>query len=128
MRFGAVARAGSIVRACALLAALAGAAPAFAHSELRGSVPAAGAVLECPPTRFELEFNEGVQLTALRLHQIGGAEVALPRRAIRAARSETIDLPPLAPADYRAEWRVISADGHVVGGVIPFSVVGGCRP
>lgn len=105
-----------------LLLPLAAATPAAAHSELRRSVPAANAVLDAPPERIELHFNERVQLTALRLHRMGGEEVALPRRAIREARSEIIALPPLPSGDYRAEWRIISADGHAVGGVIPFRI------
>jgi methionine-rich copper-binding protein CopC len=119
---------GSILRLSALLATVAAAAPAAAHSELRGSVPAAGAALDCAPTQIELQFNEGVQLTALRLHRVDGAEIDLPRRPIREARAEIIALPPLEPGDFRAEWRIISADGHAVGGVIPFSVARACRP
>lgn len=110
------------MRRRALLLATVAAGPAAAHSELRRSVPAAGAVLDRAPDRIELHFNEAVQLTALRLHRVGGAEVALPRRAIRQAASATIALPPLEPGQYRAEWRIISADGHAVGGVIHFRI------
>ena len=108
------------------LAALA--LPAAAHSELRRSVPSAGAVLDRAPERIELHFNERVQLTALRLHRVNGEEIVLPRRSIRAATSETIVLPPLAPGAYRAEWRIISADGHPVGGAIPFRIEPVNRP
>lgn len=126
MRFAFVACIGKVFCVVALLAALSAASPAVAHSELRGSSPEAGAVLDCAPAQIALEFTEGVQLTALRLHRVEGDEVALPRRAIREARQETIALPPLEPGAFRAEWRVISADGHPVGGVIPFSVLGAC--
>jgi len=98
--------------------------PAQAHSELRRSVPPAGAVLERAPERIELHFSERVQLTALRLRRADGTEIALPRRPIRPERMEVIALPPLEPGNYRAEWRIISADGHPVGGVIPFRVEG----
>lgn len=108
-------------RALTLLGLLA-AAPARAHSELRRSVPAAGAVLRASPERIELHFNERVQLTALRLFGPGNAEVMLPRRPIREAATEAIALPPLPPGAYRAEWRIISADGHPVGGSISFRV------
>lgn len=112
-------------RAVLALPGLALAAPTLAHSELRRSVPASGAVLDRAPERIELQFNERVQLTALRLRRVGGEEVALPRRSIREAASETVVLPPLPPGEYRAEWRIISADGHPAGGVIAFRVVGG---
>ena len=127
MKFRPAVCAGSALRVFPVLAAFAFAAPAYAHSELRGSVPAAGAVLDCAPAQFELQFNEGVQLTALRLFRVDGEEVPLPRRPIREARSEVIDLPPLEPGDFRAEWRVISPDGHAVGGAIPFTIAGECR-
>jgi methionine-rich copper-binding protein CopC len=106
-----------------LLAMFGRAGSARAHSELRRSVPAPGAVLAQAPERIELVFNERVQLTALRLHRSGGEEIALPRRTIRAADSETIALPPLAAGDYRVEWRIISADGHPAGGAIPFRIL-----
>ena len=108
-----------IAAALALLAA----APASAHSELRRSSPAPGAVLATPPERVELLFNDRVQLTALRLYRVGAGEIALPdRRSIREAREETVRLPPLEPGAYRLEWRAISADGHPVGGAIGFTV------
>ncbi len=97
---------------------------ARAHSELRRSVPAPGAVLDRAPERIELHFSERVQLTALRLYRADGTEIPLPRRPIRPERMEVIALPPLEPGAYRAEWRIISADGHPVGGVIPFRVEG----
>lgn len=111
-----------------IVMAVVAAQPVAAHSELRGSVPAVGAVLDCAPAQIELQFNEGVMLTALRLHRVDGAEIELPRRAIREATLETIALPPLKPGEFRAEWRIISPDGHDVGGSIPFSVLGECQP
>jgi methionine-rich copper-binding protein CopC len=115
-------------RALLVVPAAMAALPAAAHSELRRSSPAAGAVLEGPPERIELHFNERVQLTALRLRHAEGAEIPLPRRPIRAATSEAVALPPLPPGDYRAEWRIISADGHPAGGVIAFRILSGRNP
>lgn len=114
-------------RVVPIVATVVAAQPGAAHSELRGSVPAVGAVLDCAPAQIELQFIEGVLLTALRLHRVDGAEVELPRRAIREAALEIIELPPLEPGDFRAEWRIISPDGHDVGGSIPFSVSGECQ-
>jgi methionine-rich copper-binding protein CopC len=107
---------------------LSGMRQAAAHSELRRSVPAPGAVLVRAPERIDLVFGERVQLTALRLFRVGGEEIVLPRRAIRTADSETIPLPPLAPGAYRVEWRIISADGHPVGGAIRFRIEAAGEP
>lgn len=102
--------------------------PAAAHSELRQSVPATGAVLAQSPDWLELHFNERVQLTALRLFRVGGEEILLPRRSIRTAMNEVLPLPLLSPGAYRAEWRIISADGHPAGGVITFRIEAQGRP
>lgn len=109
-----------------VLAALSVSTPVAAHSELRGSTPADGAVLDCAPAQIALHFSERVQVTALRLHRVDGEEVALPRRVIRETRDEIMDLPALGGGDFRAEWRIISGDGHPVGGVIGFTVTGDC--
>lgn len=131
-----MAAAGSQVR-CARRALLVGvtagiaaliAGRAAAHSQLRRSVPAPGAVLRQSPERIELVFSERVQMTALRLFRAGGDEIALPRRAIRVADAESVTLPPLATGAYRIEWRIISADGHPVGGTITFSIEAPAAP
>lgn len=128
MRFRLAVFVSSIFRVVPILAGITAASSAAAHSELRSSVPSTGAELDCVPAHIELRFNEGVQLTALRLHRVDGAEIELPRRSIREATLETINLPPLEPGEFRAEWRVISPDGHDVGGAILFSVSGKCHP
>ncbi len=99
-------------------------ATARAHSELRGSSPADGAVLEAPPTRLELRFNETVQVTLLRLRREDGVEMPLPARSIRERREEIVALPPLPAGAYVAEWRAISSDGHAIGGALRFRVGG----
>jgi methionine-rich copper-binding protein CopC len=116
----------SILCVAPILAAVVVATPAHAHSELRSSVPVAGEQLECAPDQIDLHFYDGVQLTALRLYRVDGDEIVLPRRSIREAKSETIELPLLEPGEFRAEWRIISSDGHPAGGVIPFSVSAEC--
>lgn len=115
-------------RALVLLPLLFASLPAAAHSELRQSLPPAGAVLMQAPEQIELLFNERVQVTALRLYREGGEEISLPRRSIRTTSKEIIALPPLPPGAYRAEWRIISADGHPAGGVIPFRIEAPNRP
>jgi len=114
------------MRAIALVLLLALAGPAAAHSELRASVPATGARLAAAPDGAVLTFNEAVQVTAFRLFRASGEEVALTRAgAIATAPEFRIALPALAPGAYRIEWRIISADGHPVGGTIRFTVGAG---
>ncbi len=110
----------------AIAVVLASPASSLAHSELRGSAPAAGDRLATAPEAIELRFNEAVQVTALRLFRSSGQEVALARtRELRTALSYRVTVPMLVPDAYRIEWRIISADGHPVGGTIRFTVESG---
>ncbi len=108
----------------ALAAALASSLPtAGAHSRLVASQPADGERLTTAPAAIELRFNEPVQLTALALVDSAGSRsrVALPADTTPRAL-ERLVAPPLAPGDWRLEWRAISADGHPVRGTVRFSV------
>lgn len=97
---------------------------AIAHSELRSSVPVAGAQLDAAPTEFLLRFNEEVQVTALRLRDGAGRDVPVQRAAgghpAREARATPAS--PLAAGAFALEWRAISADGHPIRGTIRFVV------
>ena len=109
--------------AMALALGLSLAGPALAHSELRLSSPAQGARLATPPAELVLGFNEGVQVTAVRLHRAEGGEIALARPGPIVTTARHVQpLPPLAPGAYRVEWRIISAEGHPVGGTLRFQV------
>jgi methionine-rich copper-binding protein CopC len=112
-----------ILRRAALAAFLALPAHAWAHSELRGSVPGDGARLAAPPAEFVLRFNEQVQLTAVTLRDETGRQtrLVLPRDTTPRAE-ERLAAPPLAPGAWRLEWRAISADGHPVRGTVRFTV------
>ncbi len=113
--------------AIALALAALVAAPALAHSELRATEPPAGAILARSPADIVLRFNEGVQVTSLRVLDAQGralpvrrdGSVERPAREARAAPREA-----LPPGDFRVEWRAISADGHPIGGTFRFRVGG----
>jgi methionine-rich copper-binding protein CopC len=106
-----------------LIAVVAEAVPAYAHSELRASRPAHGQRLDVPPATLELHFNEKVQVTAVRLYDGAGKEQPIARdRALRENATYTAPAPEMPPGTYRIEWRAISADGHPVGGTIRFQI------
>jgi methionine-rich copper-binding protein CopC len=105
------------------LAAILAVLPAFAHSELRRSEPAAGAVLDAPPAHVLLVFNERVQVTTLRLLDSAGHRIALQGDGSFApSPEERAVVPALKPGRYRIDWAAISADGHEIAGRIPFEV------
>jgi methionine-rich copper-binding protein CopC len=107
------------------LAALGAAAvtrEACAHSRLLASVPAAGATLPAEPGEIVLRFDEGAVLTSLRLFGPANAEVTLTRaRDATPAAEWRANYPRLTPGAHRLEWRALSADGHPIGGAIPFT-------
>jgi copper transport protein len=105
-----------------VLAGLAAAPGAWAHSLLVASSPTEGATLAAAPTELVLRFNEATQLTALRLLAADGSEWPLRRARDMAPRAEhrAALARELAPGAWRAVWRAISADGHEIGGTLRF--------
>jgi copper transport protein len=104
----------------ALLASLIQPSGAWAHAALVGSQPADGATLDQAPAVLRLSFNEPVSPLVVRLIGPSG-EAVTP--AVRAENTSlTITPPPLPRGTHVLSWRVISADGHPVGGAVTFSV------
>jgi len=105
-----------------LLAALAPAPAAFAHASLVRSQPTDRAVVAQPPSTLTLTFNEPVSPLVVRLVGPTGEATELSNVAANDA-TLIISLPEgLTLGTYLVSWRVISADGHPVGGTLTFSV------
>lgn len=93
---------------------------ALAHASLVGSEPGEGATLAAPPSTIRLDFNEPVSPLVVRLIGPSGEAIMPPVRAEN--ESLTISVPQLARGTHVLSYRVISADGHPVGGSLTFSV------
>jgi len=105
-----------------LAVALAPASRAFAHAALNGASPADGSVLPSAPSEMTLTFSEPVSPLALRLIGPNGQTTPLDRVQLR-DRTLVIAAPAgLSPGTHVISWRVVSADGHPVGGAILFSI------
>jgi copper transport protein len=105
----------------ALVAALVGAAPAFAHASLLRAEPADGEVVATAPAKLQLFFNEPVSPLVFRL--IGPDGVSVTPKATAENATVTIVAPPaMRQGTHVLSWRVISADGHPVGGALLFSI------
>jgi copper transport protein len=105
-----------------VIVALAPARPAMAHASLLSAEPAEGATVDNAPKTFRLDFNEPVSPLVLRLVGPSG-QVAPLTGAVAAGRSVTITAPAMAEeGTYTLSWRVVSADGHPLGGVVTFAV------
>ena len=109
--------------------ALSVAAPASAHSALISSTPAEGETLGELPGEYSVTMNEtllgdaGDAAFALRVRDADGLYYGDGCLTIVDA---TVSTPAaIGPAgDYVLEWQVVSADGHPVGGEIPFTWTG----
>jgi copper transport protein len=94
---------------------------ARAHAQLLSTEPAENAVLSTAPKTLTLRFNEPVSPLTLKLigpdgrstevEPAGGADVTVPLPAY------------LIAGTYVLSWRVVSADGHPIGGAMVLSVV-----
>lgn len=105
-----------------------GSGAAWAHAQLIASSPADGAVVATAPDAVRLTFNEPVAPVRLGLVGPDGTIVDLAATAQDATVAAA--LPPLGGSGtYLVSWRVVSSDGHPVGGTVGFSIgAPGARP
>ena len=108
--------------AAALFAWLWLAGAAWAHASLVSSQPADGELLTVAPQSFTLTFNEPVSPLVLRLVRPDASSLPLPDFEL-----DDTTLVVRAPQDMQRgthvlSWRVVSQDGHPIGGSVIFSV------
>lgn len=98
--------------------------PAAAHSLLLDSSPAANTVLTASPAQITLRFNNRIEkgLSRLRLIDARGEGRDLTVQAGGPPDRVEAPVPSLGPGPWRLEWHVLSTDGHVVSGAVPFRV------
>ncbi|SEG50475.1 copper resistance CopC/CopD family protein [Bosea lathyri] len=95
---------------------------ALAHAALVEAHPPDGAIVEQAPKVVRLRFNEPVSAIVTRLTDAQGR--SHPGLAVT-ARNETLDIAvpdDLPRGSHLLSYRVISGDGHPVGGSIVFSI------
>ena len=95
---------------------------AAAHASLLSTLPADGVTVPNAPKTFTLEFNEPVSPLVMRLVRPNGqistlTDITAQNKTVAVAAPEMAEL-----GSYVLSWRVVSADGHPVGGVVSFSV------
>jgi len=113
-----------------LLAGFGTAAPAAAHAGLVSTDPASGTVLDTAPRDLRLIFSEPVApvAEAFTLYdssgRYAGSDGGQGRVPVTSLDTTvTALLPPSLPnGSYLLSWRVVSADSHPIGGVLPFAV------
>lgn len=99
-------------------------APAGAHTALTNSDPAADATVQTGPARVTATFNEELQPTFAAMTVVGpdGNLWSSGDPQVQGATA-SVSLRPLGPSGrYTVNYRVTSADGHVVTGSWSFTV------
>jgi methionine-rich copper-binding protein CopC len=112
---------------CAVVATLAMgvlASPgASAHSQLEDSNPRSGDRVNGIVRSITLSFNEDVTLPRVGLRGPKGTTFRVSTRHRGGSTVVSRITPALIPGAYNVLWRVKSADGHWISGVMGFSVV-----
>lgn len=104
------------------LAALLGGGRAHAHAQLVAADPAAGAVVAEAPAAAMLAFSEPVRPLVFRWFPPAGA-ASVDAAGVAMGESVSVPLPPdPGVGTWLLSWRVVSADGHPVGGSHAFSI------
>ncbi|MER9488326.1 copper resistance CopC/CopD family protein [Mesorhizobium sp. M0220] len=111
-----------LLAAIVLLAVIAMPDPAFAHAALIKAEPADGAVLARSPSQMSLTFSEPVSPLVLTLVRPDGTAVPLSSFQLSGQTVEIDNPQALTSGTHVLSWRMISADGHPVGGSVLFSV------
>jgi methionine-rich copper-binding protein CopC len=103
-------------------------ASGWAHAYLVKSSPARRAVLSNPPSRVVLWFNERLeaQFSQLSVWNREGGQVDSGDTQVgpEDLKKLSVGIPPLPAGAYSVKFRVLSVDGHIVEGELPFSVRG----
>ncbi|WP_053746057.1 copper resistance CopC/CopD family protein [Streptomyces sp. NRRL WC-3618] len=114
-----------LAAAAALLAGLAGAAPASAHAALTGSAPQQGVVVDKAPTQVTLTFSEKVALSdgAFRVLDPQGKRVDTGKATELSGTTYGVPLHAGLPdGTFTVAYQVVSADSHPVAGAFTFSI------
>jgi len=99
---------------------------ALAHAFLVKSAPARRAVLNHPPVRVELWFNERLEPAYSSVSVTDDAGIGVDLRDVQVGPDDpkklSVSLSTLGPGRYTVNFRVLSVDGHIVESSFPFTV------
>ncbi|MCF6389616.1 copper resistance protein CopC [Mycobacterium sp. MBM] len=106
------------------VSALSGAGVAAAHATLISSDPAPGTALAAAPTTVSATFSEDLQTAFAAMTVVGPDGNLWSTGDVRVdGPVAEVDVRPLGPSGtYTANYRVTSADGHVVSGSWSFEL------
>ncbi|WP_105431269.1 copper resistance CopC/CopD family protein [Neorhizobium sp. T6_25] len=97
-------------------------AAASAHASLNTTEPRDGSVVPTAPRVIALTFSEPVSPTGLKLTRPDRSSVTLKNFVLKDRTVEIIPPDDLSDGSYLLSWRVVSEDGHPIGGSVVFSI------
>lgn len=111
------------LRVAVILMVLLGAASsALAHAQLLSTVPPENALVETMPEQVALRFNEPVSPLTLKLIAANGQGLDVTAATV-GGETVSVSMPADLPRGTQVlSWRVVSTDGHPIGGTLIFSV------
>lgn len=94
-----------------------------AHAALVSTNPTEGEILPSAPSEITITFNESVQPIDGAFRLFDGLQTETPLSA-RASGHDVVVTTPTEMADgsWALAWRVVSADGHPISGVLTFAI------
>ncbi|ABD87977.1 FixH family protein [Rhodopseudomonas palustris] len=95
---------------------------ALAHASLVATDPVADAVLVTAPATLTLTFSDEVTPLLVRIIAADGRAIEIADIARRGPMLILTPPSPLRTGSYLVSWRVMSEDGHPVGGSFGFSI------
>jgi len=97
---------------------------AEAHAILKKSSPSANATVAGPDVPIELKYNSRVDATRSKVQLLhpDSNVTDLPLEKQSAPDTLTAKATGLTPGEYKIQWQVLSPDGHITRGMVPFTV------
>jgi len=96
---------------------------AMAHTGLKVSNPADGAVINQAPDELHLTFTAAVALVRLSVTDAAGKQLALDFKPSTDRGTEYhIPMPAMQMGNLKVEWAVIGEDGHTVTNTFSYTV------
>ncbi len=97
---------------------------AFAHAVLLQSTPSVNSIVQGPAVSMVLKFNSRVDASK---SQISVADQSGQSKRLDLDKQEALDTLTthaykLSPGKYAIRWQVLSVDGHITRGEVPFEV------
>lgn len=95
---------------------------ALAHTALKTSTPADGAMVAIAPAKIDLQFSGAVRLIRIEISANGKALDTAFTPAADPIATYSIDTPDMVDGNYTVNWAAIGADGHTVTNSFSFTV------